>query len=94
MSAPHSLIVPDSKPPVFLLSVGATLLAGLIIHALRRRHRRASSSRGTVVVSTGKTVKPPASSRAKARPPALLEASTRDTARGMKPRATVAPSER
>lgn len=68
MSVPP-LIVPDSKPPVFWMSLGATLLAGLVIRTLRRRHRRASAS---TVNSTGRTVRQPASSRAKARSQALL----------------------
>src|SRR5689334_20880386 len=37
MRVPHSLIVPDSKPPVFLIGLGASLLAGIIIRTLRRR---------------------------------------------------------
>jgi hypothetical protein len=75
MRAPHSLIVPDSKPPVLLIGLGASLLAGIIIRALRRRHRRAASSRDAVNNGTGKTVRQPSSARAKSRTPALLEAS-------------------
>lgn len=55
------MIVPDSKPPVLWVSVGAALLASLVIHALRRRHRRRASPGKAVVVSTGRTVKRPAS---------------------------------
>ena len=75
MRVPHSLIVPDSKPPVLLIGLGASLLAGIIIRALRRRHRRAASSRDAVINGTGKTVRQPSSARAKPRAPALLEAS-------------------
>jgi hypothetical protein len=76
MRVPHSLIVPDSKPPVLLIGLGASLLAGIIIRALRRRHRRAASSRDAVINGTAKTVRQPSSSaRAKPRAPALLEAS-------------------
>ena len=89
MRVPHSLIVPDSKPPVLLISLGASLLAGLIIRALRRRHRRASSSRDAVINSTGKTVRPSSSARAKPRTPALLEASLGATRRVASARATV-----
>ena len=64
-----SLIVPDSKPPLLLMSLGATLLAGLVIRALRRRHRRASAS---TVSSTGRPVRQPSSARAKPRSQALL----------------------
>ncbi|WP_224241967.1 hypothetical protein [Hyalangium gracile] len=75
-------IVPDSRPPppVLLISAGAALLAGLIIRSLKRRHRRASSSRGVEVSSTGRTVRKPASSRAKGHR-ALLAASTGSHAR-------------
>jgi hypothetical protein len=82
-------IVPDSKPPVLLLSAGAALLAGLIIRSLRRRHRRASTSRGVEVASTGRTVRQPASSRGKAQGRALLAASTQSTARASGSYATV-----
>jgi hypothetical protein len=75
MRVPHSLIVPDSRPPVLLIGLGASLLASVIIRALRRRHRRAVSSRGAVINSTGRTVRQPSSARAKPRTPALLEAS-------------------
>jgi hypothetical protein len=80
MRVPGPLIVPDSKPPVLLLSLGATLLAGIILRALRRHHRRARSSRDAVVNSTGQTVKQPASARARARTRALLPESTVRTA--------------
>jgi hypothetical protein len=77
MRVPHSLIVPDSKPPVLLIGLGASLLAGIIIRALRRRHRRATSPQDTVINSTGRVVRQPSSTRAKRRTPtpALLEAS-------------------
>jgi hypothetical protein len=87
MVAPR--IVPDSKPPVFLITAGAALLAGLIIRSLRRRHRRASSSRGVEVASTGQPVKHKASSRAKTSGRALLAASAGSTARVTGSRATV-----
>ncbi len=76
MVGPH--IVPDSKPPVFLLTMGAAVVAGLIIRALRRRHRRAATARGVEVSSTGRRVRQPTptSSRAKPRTPALLPATT------------------
>jgi hypothetical protein len=75
MRVPHSLIVPDSKPPVLLIGLGASLLAGIIIRALRRRHRRATSPQDTVIDSTGRVVRQPSSTRAKRRTSALLEAS-------------------
>lgn len=75
MRVPHSLIVPDSKPPVLLIGLGASLLAGIIIRALRRRHRRATSPQDTVIDSTGRVVRQPSSTRARRRAPALLEAS-------------------
>lgn len=75
MRVPHSLIVPDSKPPVLLIGLGASLLAGIIIRALRRRHRRATSPQDTVINTTGRVVRQPSSTRAKRRTPALLEAS-------------------
>jgi hypothetical protein len=87
MVAPR--IVPDSKPPVFLITAGAALLAGLIIRSLRRRHRRATSARGVEVASTGQPVKQKASSRAKTQGRALLAASTGSTARVTGSRATV-----
>lgn len=80
MVAPR--IVPDSKPPVFLLSVGATLLAGLIIRSLRRKHRRASTARGAEVSSTARKVTQPAASpRRKSQGRPLLAASTVSSAR-------------
>ncbi len=88
MRVPHSLIVPDSKPPVLLIGLGASLLAGIIIRALRRRHRRAASSRDAVINSTGKTVRQPSSARAKPRTPALLEASLGTTRQAAGARAT------
>ncbi len=83
MSVPHPLIVPDSKPPMLLIGLGASLLAGIIIRALRRRQARATSSRGTVINSTGRTVRTPSSARAKPRTPApaLIEASLGATRR-------------
>jgi hypothetical protein len=87
MRVPHSLIVPDSKPPVLLMSLGATLLAGLIIRALRRRHHRRASS--SVVDSTGRTVRQPSTARAKPRRQALLEASVGATARAPRGRTAV-----
>lgn len=75
MRVPHSLIVPDSKPPVLLIGLGASLLAGIIIRALRRRHRRATSPQDTVINTTGRVVRQPSSTRAKRRTPVLLEAS-------------------
>jgi hypothetical protein len=89
MRVPHSLIVPDSKPPMMLIGLGASLLAGIIIRALRRRHRRAASSRDAVVDSTGKTVRRPSSARAKPRTPALLEASLGTSRRVASARTTV-----
>ncbi len=74
-------IVPDSKPPVLLISAGAALLASLIIRSLRRRHRRASTSRGVEVTSTERTVKQPASTRRRTQGRALLAASTVSSAR-------------
>ncbi|MFL5344904.1 MAG: hypothetical protein ACJ8AT_08920 [Hyalangium sp.] len=74
-------IVPDSKPPVFLISAGAALLAGLIIRSLRRRHRRASTARGAEVSSTARKVTQPASARKKTQGRALLVASTVSTGR-------------
>jgi hypothetical protein len=68
-------IVPDSKPPVLLISLGASLLAGLIIRTLRRRHQRASTSRGVEVSGSGQTVRKPAS-RSRAHKQPLLVAST------------------
>lgn len=82
-------IVPDSKPPVLLISAGAALLAGLIIRSLRRRHRRASTSRGVEVVSTGRTVRQSASTRGRTQGRALLAASTGGTARVTSSYATV-----
>ena len=78
MASPR--IVPDSKPPVLLISLGASLLAGLVIRTLRRRHQRASTSRGAEVSSTGKRVRQPAS-RSKAPQRPLLVASTGTGAR-------------
>jgi hypothetical protein len=92
MSVPHPLIVPDSKPPMLLIGLGASLLAGIIIRALRRRHGRAASSRGTVINSTGKTVRTPPSARAKPRTPALLEASLGATRRVTSARTPVGES--
>jgi hypothetical protein len=89
MRVPHSLIVPDSKPPIMLIGLGASLLAGIIIRALRRRHRRAASSRDAVINSTGKTVRQPSSARAKHRTPALLEASLGTPRRVASARTTV-----
>jgi hypothetical protein len=90
MRVPGSLIVPDSKPPVLLMSLGATLLAGLLLRALRRRHRRATPARDATVTSTGRTVKQPASARARPRTRALLPESTvRATPRVASSRATV-----
>jgi hypothetical protein len=86
MRVPHSLIVPDSKPPMLLMSLGATLLAGLVIRALRRRHRRASSS---VVNGTGRPVRQPSSARAKPRGQLLLEASVGAAPRASRSRAPV-----
>jgi len=86
MRVPHSLIVPDSKPPVLLMSLGATLLAGVIIRALRRRHRRAAAS---VVTSTGRPVRQPSSARAKPRTQALLESSVGAASRAPRARAPV-----
>jgi hypothetical protein len=77
------MIVPDSKPPVLLLSLGAALLSTLIIRALRRRERRRAPARGAEVTSTGRTVKPPASARAKARPLALPATTQRAAPRRM-----------
>jgi hypothetical protein len=73
MVSPH--MVPDSKPPVLLLSLGASLVAGLIIRTLRRRQQRAATARGVEVSSTGKRVRQPAS-RSKAHKRPLLVAST------------------
>jgi len=86
MRVPHSLIVPDSKPPMLLMSLGATLLAGLVIRALRRRHRRAAAS---VVNSTGRPVRQPSSARAKPRSMALLESSVGAPARAPRGRTAV-----
>lgn len=81
------LIVPDSKPPVFWMGLGATLLAGLVIRALKRRHRRASTS---TVSSTGRTVRQPASARPKSRgQPLLLEAHVSSTPRTSRARTAV-----
>lgn len=73
-------IVPDSKPPVLLIGLGASLLAGLIVRTLRRRHQRASTARGVEVSSTGRKVRQPAS-RSKAQKLPLLTASTGTAAR-------------
>jgi hypothetical protein len=86
MRVPHSLIVPDSKPPVLWMSLGATLLAGVIIRALRRRHRRAASS---VVNGTGRPVRQPSSARAKSRSQLLLEPSVGAAARAPRGRTPV-----
>lgn len=72
-------IVPDSKPPMFLISVGAALLAGLIVRSLRRRHRRASTARGVEVSGTARRVAQPASTRRKTQGRPLLVASTVST---------------
>ncbi|HYH97788.1 hypothetical protein [Hyalangium sp.] len=81
MRVPHSLIVPDSKPPLLLMGLGATLLAGVIIRALRRRQARTAPARDSVVNSTGKTVRQSSSTRAKPRTQALLVSSLAATPR-------------
>jgi hypothetical protein len=77
------MVVPDSKPPVVLLGVAAVLLSRLIIGALRRRHQRRATARGSQVTSTGRVVKekPSTSSRGRAHAVPRLAASTKSTAR-------------
>jgi hypothetical protein len=92
MRVPHSLIVPDSKPPVLLIGLGASLLAGIIIRALRHRHRRATSPQDAMINSTGRVVRQPSSTRAKRRTPSLLEASLGATRRVTSARTPVGES--
>ena len=52
------MIVPDSKPPYFLLGTGAVLLAALVIRTLRRgRYRASTRVRTDVAVGGAKTAR-------------------------------------